>query len=299
MSGEEMLARRFEEHRPHLRAVAYRMLGSLSEAEDAVQEAWLRLSRSDADAVENLGGWLTTVVGRVCLDMLRSRTTQREDPLHDEDGRVRLPDPVVSRADSLDPEQEVLLADSVGIALMVVLETLPPAERLTFVLHDLFAVPFDEIAPVLGRTAAATRQLASRGRRRVQGVVPAPDPDPARLRAVVDAFLAASRGGDFAALVDVLDPEVVARSDGGALLPSLVRRGAAEVASQAITFARLAEAARPVLVNGLPGVVALAESRAMSVMAFTVRDGRIIALDILTDPERLARIDLGAVVDDA
>lgn len=294
-----MLARRFEEHRPHLRAVAYRMLGSLSEAEDAVQEAWLRLSRSDADAVENLGGWLTTVVGRVCLDMLRSRTTQREDPLHDEDGRVRLPDPVVSRADSLDPEQEVLLADSVGIALMVVLETLPPAERLTFVLHDLFAVPFDEIAPVLGRTAAATRQLASRGRRRVQGVVPAPDPDPARLRAVVDAFLAASRGGDFAALVDVLDPEVVARSDGGALLPSLVRRGAAEVASQAITFARLAEAARPVLVNGLPGVVALAESRAMSVMAFTVRDGRIIALDILTDPERLARIDLGAVVDDA
>ncbi|MFB7812254.1 sigma-70 family RNA polymerase sigma factor [Streptomyces virginiae] len=299
MSGEEMLARRFEEHRPHLRAVAYRMLGSLSEAEDAVQEAWLRLSRSDADAVENLGGWLTTVVGRVCLDMLRSRTTQREDPLHDEDGRVRLPDPVVSRADGLDPEQEVLLADSVGIALMVVLETLPPAERLTFVLHDLFAVPFDEIAPVLGRTAAATRQLASRGRRRVQGVVPAPDPDPARLRAVVDAFLAASRGGDFAALVDVLDPEVVARSDGGALLPSLVRRGAAEVASQAITFARLAEAARPVLVNGLPGVVALAEGRAMSVMAFTVRDGRIIALDILTDPERLARIDLGAVVDDA
>ncbi|WP_030655200.1 MULTISPECIES: sigma-70 family RNA polymerase sigma factor [Streptomyces] len=299
MSGEEMLARRFEEHRPHLRAVAYRMLGSLSEAEDAVQEAWLRLSRSDADAVENLGGWLTTVVGRVCLDMLRSRTTRREDPLHDEDGRVRLPDPVVSRADSLDPEQEVLLADSVGIALMVVLETLPPAERLAFVLHDLFAVPFDEIAPVLGRTAAATRQLASRGRRRVQGVVPAPDPDPARLRAVVDAFLAASRGGDFAALVDVLDPEVVARSDGGALLPSLVRRGAAEVASQAITFARLAEAARPVLVNGLPGVVALAEGRAMSVMAFTVRDGRIIALDILTDPERLARIDLSAVVDDA
>ncbi|WP_148668716.1 sigma factor-like helix-turn-helix DNA-binding protein, partial [Streptomyces sp. WAC05950] len=212
---------------------------------------------------------------------------------------VRLPDPVVSRADGLDPEQEVLLADSVGIALMVVLETLPPAERLTFVLHDLFAVPFDEIAPVLGRTAAATRQLASRGRRRVQGVVPAPDPDPARLRAVVDAFLAASRGGDFAALVDVLDPEVVARSDGGALLPSLVRRAAAEVASQAITFARLAEAARPVLVNGLPGVVALAEGRALSVMAFTVRDGRIIALDILTDPERLARIDLGAVVDDA
>ncbi|MFD8883723.1 sigma-70 family RNA polymerase sigma factor [Streptomyces erythrochromogenes] len=297
MSGKELLARRFEEHRTHLRAVAYRMLGSLSEAEDAVQEAWLKLNRSDADAVENLGGWLTTVVGRVCLDMLRSRTTRREDPLHDQDGQVRLPDPIVSRADGLDPEQEILLADSVGIALMVVLETLAPAERLAFVLHDLFAVPFDEIAPVLGRSPAATRQLASRGRRRVQGVVPPPDPDQARLRAVVDAFLAASRGGDFDALVDVLDPEVVARSDGGTLRPSLVRRGAAEVASQAITFARFAEAARPALVNGLPGAVALAEGRAMSVMAFTIRDGRIIALDILTDPERLARIDLGAVDD--
>ncbi|MFG2341853.1 RNA polymerase sigma factor SigJ [Streptomyces yangpuensis] len=295
MSGTESQARRFEEHRPHLRAVAYRMLGSLSEAEDAVQEAWLRLSRSDADAVENLGGWLTTVVGRVCLDMLRSRTARREDPLDDQDGRVRLPDPIVSGADGLDPEQEVLLADSVGIALMVVLETLAPAERLAFVLHDLFAVPFDEIAPVLGRSTAATRQLASRGRRRVQSAVPSPDPDRARLRAVADAFLAAARGGDFDALVSVLDPEVVARSDGGALRPSLVRRGAAEVASQAITFARLAEAARPALVNGLPGVVALAEGRALSVMAFTVRDGRIVALDILTDPERLARIDLSAV----
>ncbi|MFJ3980188.1 sigma-70 family RNA polymerase sigma factor [Streptomyces sp. NPDC090021] len=295
MSGTESPARRFEEHRPHLRAVAYRMLGSLSEAEDAVQEAWLRLSRSDAGAVENLGGWLTTVVGRVCLDMLRSRTARREDPLEDQDGRVRLPDPIVSGADGLDPEQEALLADSVGIALMVVLETLAPAERLAFVLHDLFAVPFDEIAPVLGRSTAATRQLASRGRRRVQGAVPSPDPDRARLRAVADAFLAAARGGDFDALVAVLDPEVVARSDGGALRPSLVRRGAAGVASQAITFARLAEAARPALVNGLPGVVALAEGRALSVMAFTVRDGRIVALDILTDPERLARIDLSAV----
>ncbi|MFC9585797.1 sigma-70 family RNA polymerase sigma factor [Streptomyces yangpuensis] len=295
MSGTDVLARRFEEHRPHLRAVAYRMLGSLSEAEDAVQEAWLRLSRSDADAVENLGGWLTTVVGRVCLDMLRSRTSRREDPLHDQDGQVRLPDPIVSGADGLDPEQAFLLADSVGIALMVVLETLAPAERLAFVLHDLFAVPFDEIAPVLGRSTAATRQLASRGRRRVQGAVPAPDPDRARLRAVADAFLAAARGGDFDALVAVLDPEVVARSDGGALRPSLVRRGAAEVASQAIAFARFAEVARPALVNGLPGVVALAEGRALSVMAFTVRDDRIVALDILTDPERLARIDLSAV----
>ncbi|MFD9369905.1 sigma-70 family RNA polymerase sigma factor [Streptomyces sp. NPDC060020] len=292
MSEKDVLARRFEEHRPHLRAVAYRMLGSLSEAEDAVQEAWLKLSRSDAGAVENLGGWLTTVVGRVCLDMLRSRTTRREDPLHDQDGQVRIPDPVVSRADGLDPEQEVLLADSVGIALMVVLETLAPAERLAFVLHDLFAVPFDDIAPVLGRTAATTRQLASRARRRVQGAAPAPDPDRARLREVVDAFLAASRGGDFEALVAVLDPDVVARSDGGTLRPGLVRRGAAEVASQAITFARFAAAAHPVLVNGLPGVVAVADGRAISVMAFTIQDGRVTALDILTDPERLARIDL-------
>lgn len=295
MSGKDVLAQHFEEHRPRLRAVAYRMLGSLSEAEDAVQEAWLKLSRSDAAAVENLGGWLTTVVGRVCLDMLRSRTTRREDPLPDQDGQVRVPDPIVSRADGLDPEQEILLADSVGMALMVVLETLTPAERLAFVLHDLFAVPFDEVAPVLGRTAATTRQLASRARRRVQGVVPAPGPDRGRLREVVDAFLAASRGGDFDALVAVLDPEVVARSDGGTLRPTLVRRGAAHVASQAITFARFAEAARPVLVNGTPGVVSTAEGRAVSVMAFTVRDGRITALDILTDPERLAHLDLSVL----
>ncbi|MEU9083444.1 sigma-70 family RNA polymerase sigma factor [Streptomyces sp. NPDC048357] len=295
MSEKDVLARSFEEHRPHLRAVAYRMLGSLSEAEDAVQEAWLKLSRSDAGAVENLGGWLTTVVGRVCLDMLRSRTTRREDPLHDQDGQVRVPDPVVSRADGLDPEQEVLLADSVGIALMVVLETLAPAERLAFVLHDLFAVPFDDIAPVLGRTAATTRQLASRARRRVQGAAPAPDPDRARLRTVVDAFLAASRGGDFEALVAVLDPDVVARSDGGALRPSLIRHGAAEVASQAITFARFAAAAHPVLVNGLPGMLAMADGRAISVMAFTIQNGRITALDILTDPARLARIDLSVL----
>ncbi|WP_374772122.1 sigma-70 family RNA polymerase sigma factor [Streptomyces sp. NBC_01310] len=298
MSGKDVLAQHFEEHRPHLRAVAYRMLGSLSEAEDAVQEAWLKLSRSDASSVENLGGWLTTVVGRVCLDMLRSRTTRREDPLHDQDGQVRVPDPIVSRAEGLDPEQEMLLADSVGIALMVVLETLAPAERLAFVLHDLFAVPFDEIAPVLGRTAPTTRQLASRARRRVQGAAPAPEPDRARLREVVDAFLAASRGGDFDALVAVLAPEVVARSDGGTLRPTLVRRGAADVASQAITFARFAEAARPVLVNGTPGAVSMAEGRALSVMAFTVREGRITALDILTDPERLAYLELGLVLDD-
>lgn len=295
MSDHDLLAQRFEEHRTHLRAVAYRMLGSLNEAEDAVQETWLKLSRSDADAVENLGGWLTTVAGRVCLDMLRSRTTRREDPLHDQNGQVRIPDPIVSRADGLDPEQEILLADSVGIALMVVLETLSPAERLAFVLHDMFAVPFDEIAPVLGRSAATTRQLASRARRRVQGAEPAPDTDRTRLRTVVDAFLAAARGGDFEALVAVLDPEIVARSDGGTLLPSVLRRGAAEVASQAITFARFAEAAHPVLVNGIPGVVSLSQGRPLSVMAFTVRDGKIIALDILTDPERLARLDLSVI----
>ncbi|WP_329376195.1 sigma-70 family RNA polymerase sigma factor [Streptomyces sp. NBC_01351] len=298
MSETERLARRFEEHRSHLRAVAYRMLGSLSEAEDAVQEAWLKLSRSDAAAVENLGGWLTTVVGRVCLDMLRSRATRREDPLHDQHGRLRLPDPIVSNADGLDPEQEVLLADSVGIALLVVLDTLGPAERLAFVLHDMFAVPFEEIAPVLGRTPATTRQLASRARRRVQGSAPAPDtdPNPDQRRRIVDAFMEAARGGDFDALVALLDPEVVARSDGGTLRPGLLRRGAADVASQAIMFARFAEAARPALVNAAPGVVSFArDGSPLSVMAFTIRGGRITALDILTDPERLARIDLSVL----
>ncbi|MFI1257037.1 sigma-70 family RNA polymerase sigma factor [Streptomyces netropsis] len=295
MSENDLLARRFEEHRPHLRAVAYRMLGSLGDVDDAVQETWLKLSRSDVTAVENLGGWLTTVIGRVCLDMLRSRTTRRESPLHDDDGQVRLPDPVISGPDGLDPEQEILLADSVGIALLVVLETLAPAERLAFVLHDMFAVPFDEIAPVLGRTSASTRQLASRARRRVQGAAPAPDTDLAHRRRIVDAFLAASRGGDLDALVAVLDPEIVARSDGGTLRPGVIRRGAADVASQAITFARFAEAAHPALVNGTPGVVAVAEGRVISVMAFTVQGDRITTLDILTDPERLARIDLSVL----
>ncbi|MFI6006245.1 sigma-70 family RNA polymerase sigma factor [Streptomyces sp. NPDC051366] len=298
MSEQDALARRFEEYRPHLRAVAYRMLGSISESEDAVQEAWLKLSRSDVTAVENLGGWLTTVVGRVCLDMLRSRTTRREDPLQDQDGYVRLPDPVVTGLAAIDPEQEVLVADSVGIALLVVLETLAPAERLAFVLHDLFAVPFDEIAPVLGRTAASTRQLASRARRRVQGAAPAPDTDLVRTREVVEAFLTASRGGNLDALVDLLDPDVVARSDGGALRPSAVRRGATDVASNAVMFARFAAAAHPVFVNGFPGVLAMAEGEPLSLMAFTVQDGKIVALDILTDPERLARIDLGSVLGD-
>ncbi|MFD7256422.1 sigma-70 family RNA polymerase sigma factor [Streptomyces sp. NPDC059874] len=296
MSETELLARRFEEQRSHLRAVAYRMLGSLSEADDAVQEAWLKLSRSDVAAVENLGGWLTTVVGRVCLDMLRTRSTRREDPLHDQDGQIRLPDPIVANADGLDPEQEILLADSVGIALLVVLDTLGPAERLAFVLHDMFAVPFDEIAPVLGRTAATTRQLASRARRRVQGAAPAPDADLNERRQIVEAFLAASRGGDFDALVAILDPEVVARSDGGTLRPGLLRHGAAEVASQAIMFARFAEVARPALVNATPGVVSFSQDGSpLSVMAFSIRGGRITALDILTDPERLAHIDLSVL----
>ncbi|MFC4470893.1 sigma-70 family RNA polymerase sigma factor [Streptomyces xiangluensis] len=294
MREEILLAERFEAERPQLRSVAYRMLGSLAEAEDAVQEAWLKLSRTDVSDVKNLGAWLTTVVGRVCLDMLRSRTSRREDPLPEQEGKVRLPDPVVGGLATSNPEQEILVADSVGIALMVVLETLSPAERLAFVLHDMFDVPFDEIAPVLGRNSASTRQLASRARRRVQGAAPSADADITRKREVVNAFLTASRGGDFEALLAVLDPEVVARSDGGTLVPSVLRRGAADVASQAITFARFAADVRLVLVNGTPGVVSFAEGRPLSVMSFTIRDGRITALDILTDPSRLATLGLTA-----
>ncbi|THA28959.1 sigma-70 family RNA polymerase sigma factor [Streptomyces sp. A1277] len=293
MSENFLLADRFEAERPGLRAVAYRMLGSLAEAEDAVQDAWLKLSRADVSDVKNLGAWLTTVVGRVSLDMLRSRTSRREDPLPEQDGTVRLPDPVVTAA-RVDPEQEVLVADSVGIALMIVLEILSPAERLAFVLHDMFDVPFDDIAPVLGRTTVSTRQLASRARRRVQDAAPAADTDLARKRDVVDAFLTASRGGDFEALLAVLAPDVVARSDGGTRVPSILRRGAADVASQAITFARFAADARLVLVNGTPGVVSFAEGRPLSVMSFTIRDGRITGLDILTDPDRLASFGLTA-----
>ncbi|MET9399698.1 sigma-70 family RNA polymerase sigma factor [Kitasatospora sp. NPDC002965] len=296
MNGEDFLAARFEEHRPHLRAVAYRMLGSLSEAEDAVQEAWFKLERADTSAVTNLGGWLTTVVGRVCLDLLRSRAARREDPMQDRDGReVRLPDPVIGGAQAVDPEHEILMADSVGIALMIVLETLSPAERLAFVLHDLFSVPFDEIAPVLGRTAASTRQLASRARRRVQGAAPAPDADLALRREVVEAFLAAARGGDFDALLAILDPEVVARNDGGVLRPGLVRRGATEVASGASVFAaRFAGETRLVLVNGEPAVAVFADGRPVSLAAFTVRGGKVVAMDIFTDPERLERLGLSA-----
>lgn len=287
MNKNEFLTDRFEAHRTHLRAVAYRMLGSLSEADDAVQEAWLKLSRSDASEVQNLGGWLTTVVARVCLDMLRSRTSRREEPLG-----MYVPDPIISRADGIDPEQEALLADSVGLALLVVLETLGPAERLAFVLHDLFAVPFDDIAPIVGRTPTAARQLASRARRRVQGAAPVPDADLARQREVVEAFLAAARGGDFEALVEVLDPDVVARSDSGALRPGALIRGAAAVAGHALTFARLAEVARPALVNGAAGIVATVDGRPVSVLAFTITGGKIAAIDVLADPERLGRLDL-------
>jgi RNA polymerase sigma factor (sigma-70 family) len=289
MGEHDWLAERFEANRGHLRAVAYRMLGSLSEADDAVQEAWLHLSRADTSGVENLGGWLTTVVARVCLDMLRSRTARREEPLG-----THLPDPVVSREDQIDPEQEALMAEGVGLALHVVLETLSPAERLAFVLHDTFAVPFDEIAPIIGRSPTAARQLASRARRRVQGAAAVPDADLGRQREVVDAFLAAARDGDFDALVAVLDPDVVLRADRGAVPAgaSVVIRGAAAVAEQALIFARLSPLVRPALVNGAAGLVAARDGRPFSVLGFTVRNGRIAEIDILADPERLRHLDL-------
>jgi RNA polymerase sigma-70 factor (ECF subfamily) len=283
MDDHEFLAARFERHRTQLRAVAYRMLGSLSEADDAVQEAWLRLDRSDASGIENLGGWLTTVVGRVCLDMLRSRASRGEEPMD-----VHVPDPIVGRADGIDPEHEALLADSVGLALLVVLETLAPAERLAFVLHDMFAVPFDDIAPMVGRTPAAARQLASRARRRVRAAAPEPDPDLARQREVVDAFLAAARGGDFEALVAVLDPDVVLRADTGVAGASTVVRGAAAVARQALMGAsRNAELA---LVNGAVGIVMAPKGRPTAVMGLTISRGKIVEIDILADPERLRRL---------
>ncbi|MET9958565.1 RNA polymerase sigma factor SigJ [Streptomyces sp. NPDC006326] len=280
---------RFEQERTRLRAVAYRMLGSLGEAEDAVQEAWLRLERTGAAEIENLPGWLTTVVARICLNMLRSRETRREEPLE-----LRIPDPVVTREDVIDPEAEVMLADSVGLALMVVLGSLQPAERVAFVLHDMFAVPFDEIAPLIDRTPAATRQLASRARRRVQGQAPAPDPDLTRQREVVDAFFAASRDGRFDALVAVLDPDVVLRSDGGVARArhTVVLNGASRVASQALTFRRMSPFVRPALVNGAAGAVVIADGHPLSVMAFTVTAGRITAIDVVADPERLRALDL-------
>jgi RNA polymerase sigma-70 factor (ECF subfamily) len=286
MDEREWLAERFEGHRTHLRAVAYRMLGSLSEADDAVQESWLRLSRTDADEIENLRAWLTTVVARVSLNMLRSRATLREEPLG-----VRVPDPIVDPADGTDPEHEALLADSVGLALLVVLETLSPPERLAFVLHDMFAVPFDEIAPILTRSPEATRQLASRARRRVRGARTAPDPDLDRQREVVDAFLAASREGDFDALVAVLDPDVVVRADFGAGVTREVR-GAEAVARQAQMYSRLGLVIHPALINGAVGFVTARDGLPFSVGAVTVDEGKIVEMDFLADPERLAQLDL-------
>jgi len=287
MDEREWLAERFEEHRARLRAVAYRMLGSLSEADDAVQEAWLRLSRSDADGIEDLGAWLTTVVGRVSLNMLRSRRVRREEPLG-----VHLPDPIVDRVDGTHPEHEALLADSVGLALLVVLQRLSPAERLAFVLHDMFAVPFDEIAPIVGRSPQAARQLASRARRRVQGENTVPDADLATQREVVEAFLAAARDGDFDRLVAVLDPDVVLRADVGPLPGSREVRGAAAVAGQAVTFSQVGLVVQPALVNGVVGTVTTRDGQPFSVGAFTVRDRRIVEIHFLADAARLRRLDL-------
>jgi RNA polymerase sigma factor (sigma-70 family) len=281
------LADRFEAHRSHLRAVAYRMLGSLSEADDAVQKAWLRLSRTDADEIENLGGWLTTVVARVSLDMLRSRKARREEPLD-----ARLPDPIVDRADGIDPEHEALLADSVGLALLVVLETLSPPERLAFVLHDIFDVPFDEIAPIVDRSPEAARQLASRARRRVRAERTEPDADLETQREVVDAFMAAAREGDFDRLLAVLDPDVVVRQDLGPVGGRRVIRGAAAVAGQAASFAQLELDVRPALINGVAGAVAFRDGRPISLGAVTVRNGKIVELDFLVDEQRLRELDL-------
>ena len=288
MDDNQWLADRFEQHRARLRAMAYRMLGSFSDADDAVQDTWLRLSRADAGEVGNLGGWLTTVVARVCLNMLRSRATRREEPLG-----PHLPDPVISPPGTLQPEEEALLADSVGLALLVVLDSLSPAERLAFVLHDMFELPFDEIAPMVGRSPTAARQLASRARRRVRGAeLPAPDPDLARQRAVVDAFFLAARGGDFDTLVSLLDPDVVLRSDFGARRPAAARvtRGAAAVARQALIGALPTAHLHPALVNGAAGVVVTVRGRPLAVMGFTVTDGRIVEIDAIADPERVRRI---------
>ncbi|MFE5615002.1 RNA polymerase sigma factor SigJ [Streptomyces sp. NPDC056524] len=296
MDEKDLLAERFQADRTHLKAVAYRMLGSLSEAEDAVQEAWIKLSRSDIDDVRNLSGWLTTVVGRVCLDMLRSRASRREDPLE-----YFVPDPLVRGAEGTtrDPEEEALLTDSVGLALLVVLETLGPAERLAFVLHDMFAVSFDEIAPIVDRSPAAARQLASRARRRVQGAAPAAAPDIARQRQVVDAFMAASHGGDFEGLLAVLDPDVVLRVDGGKALAAAsgLVRGAEAVVNQALMYARFRRDYRKVLVNGAPGIVSYVDGRLFGLMAFTVVDERIVQMQIIADPDRMAALGVPALDD--
>jgi RNA polymerase sigma-70 factor, ECF subfamily len=287
MTERDWLGERFEEHRTRLRAVAYRMLGSVSEADDAVQEAWLRLSRSDANAIDNLGGWLTTVVARVSLNMLRSRNVRRDEPLG-----LRLPEPIVDRPGGTNPEHEALLADSVGLALLVVLETLSPPERLAFVLHDIFAMPFDEIAPIVDRSPEAARQLASRARRRIQAENTVPDADLDTQREVLDAFLAAAREGDFDRLVAVLDPDVVLRVDFGPTGGSQEVRGAEAVARQASLYGELGLDIRPVIVNGTAGAVSFLEGRPFSLGAVTVRGGRIVEMDILADPERLGQLDL-------
>jgi RNA polymerase sigma factor (sigma-70 family) len=279
MDEHDVLAERFEIHRARLRAVAYQTLGSASEADDAVQEAWLRLSRTDPGNIENLGGWLTTVVARVCLNMLQSR---REEPVG-----IHLPESVVSDADGIDPENEALLADSIGPALLVILHTLAPAERLAFVLHDMFAVPFDDIAAIVGRSPAAARQLASRGRRRVQGVAPVSGTDLTRQRAIVGAFLTAARNGDFDALLEALDPDVVVRSNGIEAV-----RGAAAVAGRAFPFTRIAQVTLPALINGAAGVVTAADGRPITLVGFTITGAKIVAIDLIDDPRRIAEADL-------
>jgi RNA polymerase sigma factor (sigma-70 family) len=292
MDERDWLAERFQEHRPRLRAVAYRMLGSTNEADDAVQEAWIRLSRSNAGEIDNLEAWLVSVVGRVALNMLRSRKTRREEPLD-----AHLPDPIVDRADGIDPEHEALLADSVGLALVVVLETLTPAERLAYVLHDMFAVPFEEIAPIVGRSSEATRQRASRARRRVRGTAPVPDADLTAQWEVVEAFLAAARDGDFEALVAVLDPDVVLRADGGLTGLTQHIQGAETVASQALMWSRVDLTMRRALINGAAGMVTFLHGQPFSIAGATVRNGKIVELDFLTDPERIAQLDLTVLRD--
>ena len=288
MSEPDYLAERFEEHRTHLRAVAYRMLGSSSEVDDAVQEAWLRLSRSDASGIDNLGGWLTTVVARVCLDMLRSRQSRREEPLTPD-----APEPVATGTIGSSPEQEALLADSVGLALLVVLDRLTPAERLAFVLHDMFAVPFEEIAPIVGRSAEAARQLASRARRRVRGGG-APDPDLVRQREVVEAFISALRAGDFEGLLAVLDPDLVVRADMPAGAPAEIR-GAAVWAKGAVAYGHLARLTRPALVDGAIGVVVAPQGRLVRALTFKIVNGKITEIDVIGDRARLDEIDVSSI----
>jgi RNA polymerase sigma factor (sigma-70 family) len=287
MSATSLLADRFEEHRPHLKAVAYRLLGSLAEAEDAVQQTWLRLDRSDAAAIENLGGWLTTVISRICLDLLRSRGARPEDELD-----THLPDPIVTGPGGLDPEAQAVLSDSVGLALQVVLDRLKPAERLAFVLHDMFAVPFEDVAELAGRTPESVRQLASRARRRVTTDAPSPDGDLGQQRQAADAFFAAARSGDFDALVAVLDPDVVLHADGGPDRPALsaLVQGAATIAKRALTFRAPGAQLQPVLVNGIPGALVTRDGEPFTLFAFTVHDGRITRIDIFADLTRLPSV---------